>query len=98
MHVICFDLLPLVILSPRVFASRRSTIGLRIVVMAIQIFVHGEVLTLQLNQKYSLSYFYLNFCFCLDLVRKKGVYLNRLVQIFIYAPREQLTIFDFVFQ
>jgi hypothetical protein len=42
-------------------------------------------------------FFYLNFCFCLDLVWKKGVYLNRLVHIFKYAPREQLTIPDFVF-
>jgi hypothetical protein len=31
--------------------------------MAMQIFVHGEVLTLQLNQKYSLSYFLFKFLF-----------------------------------
>ena len=39
------------------------TIGLRIIVMVMQIFVHGEVLTLQLNQKYSLSYFLFKFLF-----------------------------------
>ena len=39
------------------------TIGLRIIVMVMQIFVHGEVLTLQLNQKYSLSYFLSKFLF-----------------------------------
>jgi hypothetical protein len=37
--------------------------GLRIVVMAMQFFVDEEVLTLQLNQKYSLSYFLFKFLF-----------------------------------
>ncbi|ONL93712.1 Appr-1-p processing enzyme family protein [Zea mays] len=49
------------------------TLGLRTAVMAMQLFVDGEVW-------------------------KKVVYVDRLVQLFRYVPREQLTIPDFVFQ
>ncbi|KAL5679243.1 hypothetical protein ACJX0J_005628, partial [Zea mays] len=48
------------------------TLGLRTAVMAMQLFVDGEVW-------------------------KKVVYVDRLVQLFRYVPREQLTIPDFVF-
>lgn len=49
------------------------TLGLRTAVLAMQMFVDGEVW-------------------------KKVVYVDRLVQLFRYVPREQLTIPDFVFQ
>jgi len=49
------------------------TLGLRIAILAMQLFVDGEVW-------------------------KKVVYVDRLVQLFRYVPREQLTIPDFVFQ
>ncbi|CAN6310965.1 unnamed protein product [Urochloa humidicola] len=49
------------------------TLGLRTAVLAMQMFVDGEVW-------------------------KKVVYVDRLMQLFGYVPREQLTIPDFVFQ
>ncbi|KAK3153827.1 hypothetical protein QOZ80_2BG0181810 [Eleusine coracana subsp. coracana] len=49
------------------------TLGLRTAILAMQMFVDGEVW-------------------------KKVVYVDRLVQLFKYVPREQLTIPDFVFQ
>ncbi|RCV46525.1 hypothetical protein SETIT_9G538400v2 [Setaria italica] len=49
------------------------TLGLRTAILAMQLFVDGEVW-------------------------KKTVYIDRLVQLFRYVPREQLTIPDFVFQ
>ncbi|RLN41558.1 hypothetical protein C2845_PM01G03270 [Panicum miliaceum] len=49
------------------------TLGLRTAILAMQLFVDGEVW-------------------------KKVVYVDRLVQLFRYVPREQLTIPDFVFQ
>ncbi|KAJ1295415.1 hypothetical protein BS78_01G222100 [Paspalum vaginatum] len=49
------------------------TLGLRTAVLAMQMFVDGEVW-------------------------KKVTYVDRLVQLFRYVPREQLTIPDFVFQ
>ncbi|GJM84673.1 hypothetical protein PR202_ga00366 [Eleusine coracana subsp. coracana] len=49
------------------------TLGLRTAILAMQMFVDGEVW-------------------------KKAVYVDRLVQLFKYVPREQLTIPDFVFQ
>jgi hypothetical protein len=49
------------------------TLGLRTAILALQLFVDGEVW-------------------------KKVIYVDRLVQLFRYVPREQLTIPDFVFQ
>jgi len=49
------------------------SLGLRTAVLAMQMFVDGEVW-------------------------KKVVYVDRLVQLFKYVPREQLTMPDFVFQ
>ncbi|KQK23624.1 hypothetical protein BRADI_1g75010v3 [Brachypodium distachyon] len=49
------------------------TLGLRTAILALQLFVDGDVW-------------------------KKVVYVDRLMQLFRYVPREQLTIPDFVFQ
>ncbi|KAK1297016.1 hypothetical protein QJS10_CPB15g01320 [Acorus calamus] len=49
------------------------TLGLKTAILALQLFVDGEVW-------------------------RKVVYIDRLVHLFRYVPREQLTIPDFVFQ
>jgi hypothetical protein len=59
--------------TPQAIYVLHPTLGLRTAILALQLFVDGEVW-------------------------KKVIYVDRLVQLFRYVPREQLTIPDFVFQ
>lgn len=92
-----FDLQAIYVLHP--------TVGLKTAIFALQLLVDGEVLTLSLPLPLLSVIFYSvifsNISICISprsQTWKKVVYVERLLQLFRYVPREQLTIPDFVFQ